>query len=297
MAERSRKAARAAAERRKKKERTFRDGAGRVHLALHRDAANGREWVTLKKQVFDEAWQNEITEGAANTTLGVLDHEPSVARVVELTRGIMGSTSTLIANLLARAPEGSVACRAGCDHCCYQVVGVTPAEAIAIFEHLRTTLSPPEVERVTAHLAKRFEETRGLTSSERFSPDQPCPFLEVATGSCTIYEVRPLSCRGMNSLDAGECATRLRDPEARAAFLGGAQTGHSYLEPIRAFRAVSAGLQLGLAELYRLDTRALDLVAALHLLLQGGPAVAEAWMNGQREAFERALGGVSKDTV
>jgi len=297
MAGRSRKAARAAAERQKKKERTFRDDSGRVHLALHRDPANGRTWITLKKQVFDEAWQNEVAEGAANTTLGVLDDAPSVARVVELTRGIMGSTSRLIAGLLARAPEGSVACKAGCDHCCYQVVGVTPAEAIAIFEHLRTTLSPAELERVTAHLAERFEQTRGLTSSQRFSPDQPCPFLDVPTGSCTIYEVRPLSCRGMNSLDASECATRLRDPAARAEFLAGAQTGHSYLEPIRAFRAVSAGLQLGLAELYRLDTRALDLTAALHLLLQGGPAVAEAWMSGQREAFEGALGGVSKDVV
>jgi Fe-S-cluster containining protein len=297
MPERSRKAARAAAERRKKKERTFRDDAGRVHLALHRDPANGRQWVTLKKQVFDEAWQNELTEGAANTTLGVLAHEPSVARVVELTRGIMGSTSQLIAGLLARAPEGSVACKAGCDHCCYQVVGVTPAEAIAIFEHLRSTLSAADLERVTAHLAERFDATRGLTSSERFSPDQPCAFLDVSTGSCTIYEVRPLSCRGMNSLDASECATRLRDPEARAAFLAGAKTGHSYLEPIRAFRAVSAGLQLGLGEIYRLDTRALDLVAAVHLLLQGGPEVAQAWMSGERQAFEAALGGESKDVV
>jgi len=297
MAERSRKAARAAAERQKKKERTFRDDAGRLHLALHRDPTNGRAWVTLKKQVFDEAWQNEVAEGAANTTLGVLDYEPSVERVVELARGIMDSTSRLIAGLLARAPEGSVACKAGCDHCCYQVVGVTPAEALAVYAHLRTTRSPEELERVKAHLAERYEHTRGLTSSERFSPNEPCPFLAFATGSCTIYDARPLSCRGMNSLDASECATRLRDPEARAAFLAGEQTGHSYLEPIRAFRAVSAGLQLGLSELYRLDTRALDLVAALHLLLQGGPAVAEAWMRGERQAFEAALGGTSQDKV
>src|SRR6187399_3096848 len=102
MAERSRKAARAAAERQKKKARAFRDDAGRVHLDLHRDAVNGRAWVTLKKSVFPEPWQNEITEGAANTTLGVLGHEPSSARVVELTRGIMDSTSRLITGLLAR---------------------------------------------------------------------------------------------------------------------------------------------------------------------------------------------------
>ena len=40
------------------------------------------------------------------------------------------------------------------------------------------------------------------------------------------------------------------------------------MEPIRAFHAVSAGIQLGLAELYRLDMRALDLTAAIDLPAQ-----------------------------
>lgn len=297
MAERSRKAARAAAERQKKRARAFRDDSGRLHLFVHRDPANGKAWVTLKKPVFGEPWLDEVAEGAANTTLGVLGHEPNVERVATLTRGMMGSTSRLISGLLARAPAGSVACKAGCDHCCYQVVGVTAAEAITIFEHLRSSLSPLELERVAAHVAARYEGSRGLTSSERFAPDQPCPFLQVESGSCTIYEVRPLSCRGMNSLDATECSTRLRDPEARASFLAGDQSGKTYLEPVRAFRAVSAGLQLGLAELYHLDTRALDLTAALHLLLEHGPSLAEAWMSGQQAPFEAACGGVSKVNV
>ena len=43
--------------------------------------------------------------------------------------------------LLARAPAGAVACRAGCDHCCYQIVGVTRPEALAIFDHLSRTAS------------------------------------------------------------------------------------------------------------------------------------------------------------
>ena len=53
----------------------------------------------------------------------------------------MAGVSRLAEGFLAKAPPGSVACRAGCDHCCYQVVGVTPPEALAIVDHLKKTLT------------------------------------------------------------------------------------------------------------------------------------------------------------
>ena len=64
------------------------------------------------------------------------------------------------------------------------------------------------------------------------------------------------------------------------------------MEPIRAFHAISAGLQLGLSELYALDMRPLDLIAAMHLLFTGGEAVPRAWIAGHA-AFEAARGGDS----
>lgn len=286
MTERSRKAARAAAARKREKERAFRDDAGRLHLVLQRDAATGGERVSLKAPLFEEAWQNELAASAANTALGVLRHAPTLEGVLELTRSAMASTSKLIGALLARAPAGSVACKAGCDHCCYQVVGVTAAEALTIFAHLTATRSAAELERLKARVTELHERARGRSSAERFSPEHPCLFLEA--GSCSIYEVRPLSCRGMNSLDAGECASRLRAPEGRAEFLAKGHGGRAFLEPIRAFRAVSAGLQLGLSELYRLDARPLDLLAVMRLLLEGDASLGQAWAGGQRP-FEAAL--------
>lgn len=286
MSGRSRKAERAAAEKKRRKQRAFRDDAGRVHLALVRDAANGRESVTLKKPLYQERWQNDLATSAANTVLGVIEHDATLGRVIELARSMMASTSRLVSGLLARAPEGSVACRAGCDHCCHQIVGVTAPEAFAIFEHLKQTRSVEELEQLKVHVAALYERARGLPSAQRFSPEHPCAFLR--DGSCSIYEVRPLACRGVNSLDAADCETRLRDPDARAQFLAQGHGGRCYLEPLRAFRAVSAGLQLGLSELYRLDMRGLDLLGAMHLLLQGGASVGSAWIGGQ-PAFERVV--------
>ena len=99
----------------------------------------------------------------------------------------------------------------------------------------------------------------------------------------------------MNSLDADECSTRLRDPEARAAFVEGGEGGHSFMEPIRGFHAVSAGLQLALAELYALDMRPLELTAAVRLLLNGPPSLVSDWLAGKR-SLEAARGGDSTNS-
>lgn len=273
-----------------------RDAHGKVHLALFRDPASGHEAVALVAPVFGEAWQNDLAQGAANTAYTLLGDAPTIEDTVALALNAMAATARLIEGLLARAPaaSGSVACRTGCDHCCYQAVGVTPPEALAIADHLRRTRSPDELARITAHLADCREKTRGLTLAERFSPEHPCPFLEAAR--CTIYDVRPLSCRGMNSLDADDCATRLRDASARAAFIADGAGGRSFMEPIRAFHAVSAGLQLALWELYDLDVRPLDLTAAVHLLLTSPESVVVAWLRGE-PSLASARGGDSSGHV
>ena len=267
---------------------TLRDAQGRLHLVLQRDPRSGHEAVALRAPLFAEAWQDELSVGTANTARAVLRAEPNLERTVELARNAMAATSRLADALLSRAPAGAVACRAGCDHCCHQPVGLTPPEALAILAYLRQTLASDELAAVAARLADRERKTRGLSSAERFSPEQPCPFLD--EGKCSIYEVRPLACRGMNSLDADECKTRLRDADARAAFLASGSGGRSFMEPIRAVHAVSAGLQLSLSELYGLDMRPLELTWALDLLLNGPASSATEWLSGE-QPFESALGG------
>ena len=268
----------------------LRDADGRVHLALHRDPVNGREHLTLAAPVFRNDWQNELVAAAANTAYAIVRGEPKIERAIELARNAMTAMSKLADGLLARAPQGAVACKPGCDHCCYQSVGVTPPEALAIFDHLRKTLGEVELAAVAAHLAVTEERTRGLSAAERFSPERPCPFL--TQGRCSIYEVRPLACRGMNSLSAEECARRLRDPEARQQFLAQGLGGHSYMEPIRAVQAISAGLQVLLSEFYNLDMRPLELTSAMHLLFEAPDAVAAGWLDGGA-AFASARGGDS----
>lgn len=264
----------------------FRDDAGRLHLSLQRDPATGRNSVSLKRPLYEEKWLNETVAASAGTVLGTLAEEPTPERVIEAARRLMALTSELVARLLSLAPDGAVACKAGCGHCCHQVVGISVPEALAIFEHLRRTRSGAELEQLKARVDTLHERARTRSVAERFSADLPCAFLR--DGSCSIYEVRPLACRGANSLDASDCEQRLQDPKARAEFLEKGHGGRCYVEPVRAFRAVSAGLQLGLSELYQLDPRGLDLLAAMHVLFQSESSPAQAWVAGE-QPFEDAL--------
>jgi Fe-S-cluster containining protein len=264
--------------------RAFRDDGNRVHLTLHRDPATGRETARVTAPLYEEQWLNETVSASASAVLELLGDHPTRERAAEVARRLMTLTSQLVTQILSLAPEGAVACRSGCDHCCHQVVGVSAPEALAIYDHLRATRSPAELERLKAHVERLHERSRGRSPAERLSPEHPCVFLE--RGNCSIYDVRPLACRGVNSLDAADCERRLHDAEVRAEFLSQGQGGRCYVAPLHAFRAVSMGLQLALSELYRLDPRGLDLTAVTHLLFRIDASLTDSWLDGEQPFME-----------
>jgi Fe-S-cluster containining protein len=257
----------------------------RVHLALYGNQASGDEQALTNPPVFEEKWQNDVAAAIVATARRLLAEERPRERVLALAIRAMAAVSGVSNGFLERAPAGSVACKASCSHCCHQAVAVTVPEALAIFEHLKRTRSNDELAILATRAAEYHDRARGLSTEERFSPEHPCVFLE--NSSCSVYEVRPLVCRGLNSLDADECERRLKDPEARAAFVASGSGGRAYLGPIRAFQSVSAGLKFAIAKLYGLDARPVDLLAAIRLLLSGPKSLVEAWLRGEA-AFEQA---------
>jgi len=95
-----------------------------------------------------------------------------------------------------------VSCAAGCAHCCYQLIPISPAEAIFLNKLLRT------MPRDRGHkLARDFRSIQDKSQALAAATNQeiaefdrlyfqmriPCPFLE--NNRCGIYEQRPLACR------------------------------------------------------------------------------------------------------
>lgn len=256
-----------------------RGGAGRAHLDLQRDPSTGRARLVLKEPIFHDDWQNHLATAAANTALGTLREQPSLPAALELAGHAMDVASQLCEEFLARLPEGTIACKSGCAHCCHQTVHVTPIEALAIVDHLMQSLSTAALASLAGRISEARERTRGLAPLDRFASAHPCPFL--AAGQCSVYQLRPLACRGMNSRDAVGCAKVLHDREVRAVFLADPRAGYSFAEPIRIALAISAGLQLGLSEVYHLDMHPLELTAAVDLLLRDAPTLVAGWLSGQ----------------
>jgi len=108
-------------------------------------------------------------------------------------------------------PEKPLACRAGCDHCCRSLpeITVTAIETFHITDYITGNSEPAEIEALINTLIK----TRAEAETEAPSwPLAPCPLLK--DGRCSIYEARPLICRGYNSYSVSDCEKVKRDKDA-----------------------------------------------------------------------------------
>ena len=159
----------------------------------------------------------------------------------------------------------AMACKAGCGWCCHQQVGVSVPEAIRIAIHLRA-LPGDEGEALAERVRDADDKTNGLTTSQRSAAKLPCAFL--VDGSCSIYGVRPLRCRGLISTDESFCHASFSDPAAvkaglelgtlRPVFLGAPQHVHDQalngvLKALHFARLADYGLELHAAVRELLD--------------------------------------------
>jgi Fe-S-cluster containining protein len=195
--------------------------------------------------------------------------------VIELAEGAVALAEQNLAQAQEREPPPPLACKEGCDWCCYMRVGTAVPEVARIVAYLRRTLSPDEFHVVRQRVVQLAELRRELGSRKRADPRLPCPLL--AEHRCLAYPVRPLTCRGCNSTDAQACE--------RFVHLGPKEPIPAYEPQHRLSTFVLDGLRAGLAEA-RLPGDLLELTAALQIALEVPEAV-ERWLTGE-PVFARA---------
>ena len=170
---------------------------------------------------------------------------------------------------------GEMACQAGCTHCCYLKVHVTPIEILALAAYVLKSFSTHDLQALKERLTVLDDVTHGMSEDERVRARVPCPLLE--DDRCTVYEMRPLECRAYASSSAEACRAVLEEPGHWDVPLW----WHRYTT----FKHAQAGQLLAIAGAYgRFDV--LELNAALRIALETPDAV-ELWLSGT-DVFEEA---------
>ena len=153
------------------------------------------------------------------------------------------------------------ACAEGCAWCCYQQVGTAVPEVARIAAYLRETLSASEREAVL----QRLQQAPPRRSNTR----TPCPLL--VDNRCSVYSVRPLTCHGFNSSDAGACEASVRG--------NGQPVKTIYAAQMRLTTLVLDGLRAGVTQA-GLRGETVELAAALRIALEMPDAI-ERWLRGE----------------
>jgi hypothetical protein len=218
--------------------------------------AGAAEWVF---RTAARAMRHTFSPDRATTPIAdfVADAHGFVDRVVE-------------ASVAAAPPNERPVCCAGCTACCHLHTVALPPEVLAIARHVECEFSSEAREALRQRMAAHVEATQGLDAARRRQLRLPCPLL--VEGRCSVYAVRPMSCRGWNSLDRGLCDADLTDPSrGMVARLNLGQ----YVLASRAAEGLAAASQaLGI------EHRRLDLVRGLQTALEDPAGAERAWRTG-----------------
>jgi uncharacterized protein len=224
-------------------------------------------------------YEQPLEQGMAQIVVASLGASDARERLEPLFDEAAQLISAMIADKEATEPPPKpLACGAGCAFCCTMFeVHVLPIEVLRIADFVAKNFSEEDlvdlikqIRRTTAKKADAPEPKDG--GEERFS----CPLLK--GGLCSVYEIRPMTCRGFNSYDAENCR------------LG--QNIDGYVHPQRITQYVLKGFRKGFAEI-GLDADFLDLAPALEIALSDGEA-GQRWLSGEpvfAPAQAQATGG------
>ena len=141
-----------------------------------------------------------IFTGLAATLKAALARSPTMADAARDAVDIAEAASLSFRDHIPNQP--ATACASGCNPCCHLYVQVPPGSAALIARHVETTFTPAERTALQDRLRAAADAFGAASEPTRLR--LPCVLLG-ADNRCTIYEVRPLSCRAFTSRSLPRC--------------------------------------------------------------------------------------------
>ena len=191
--------------------------------------------------------------------------------LVELVQQVQQFTDRIVREAVEEGPDTHrPVCCEGCSACCYLHVVASPMEILAIATLIRMEWPTERIGELKSRIRKHIAATERMDASTRRQVRIPCPLL--TSGRCDVYSMRPLSCRGWNSLDRSTCEADLASPTENKA------TPVNIRQYVLAQR-ISEGLAAS-SHSQSLECQPLDFVRGLQIALDDPSAVTTAWRNG-----------------
>jgi Fe-S-cluster containining protein len=163
-------------------------------------------------------------------------------------------------------------CRKGCSFCCRKPgVLVSIPELVRVLVHVREHFDDASIASLRERARIYAERVEGRDVNRPTSESVPCPLL--AGDLCSVYEARPLVCRGYNSTNADDCRRAHADP--------------GVLVPTFApLKDVTDGATVGMLqrlEEAKYSAAMVDLGTALHMALNSDPQCLDAIVRGEED--------------
>ena len=233
------------------------------------DAAREHEAYVSRLEVFLSS-----RDAGLGLTKDRLEHGWTRDAAVEAAAAVAAFVDEAI-DVVRQEYRPTIACRIGCDHCCCKPgVLVSWPELFRILDHIERNFSSAEVRRVYQRAFEYAALLDGRNPNDPIDEPVPCPLL--SEGRCSVYEVRPATCRGYNSTDASAC---------RAA-----RVNHRVLIPISAIvKDAADGATVGVAHAMQalgLKDSMIDLGTALNVAGARVDAALSAAGDGRLAAAE-----------
>jgi Fe-S-cluster containining protein len=116
-----------------------------------------------------------------------------------------------LASVVERSGE-HLACRPGCSQCCVGVFPIAQQDAARLRDGLSGLADLEKAGRIRSRVLASLgridpwfpgdratgvlgEDYEAAILFEEFANDEPCPVLDMETGTCDLYEARPVLCR------------------------------------------------------------------------------------------------------
>lgn len=234
------------------------------------EAKRRRELGLPPRRGLREELQQLLIKGEAGAAKEILSERGLTPEGVrEVMKNALGWGAAMAEDLRDSSP---VACRAGCDWCCYLPVDVTVPEVLVLAAHLEQTFSAEALAAVRARVQQAADRIAGQPDRARFGMKLACPLL--VDHRCSVYAVRPAACIANNAKDASGCERVYRGQDAPDELLdaNGGMFDAGYIPAQIAHMVLTAN---GAPPL-----ESLELIEALRVAL-ATPNAARRWLDGE----------------